>query len=143
MGRSTRGIRHTKWNASMDAQLRAIFCTMPLTEVAKEMGLTVSRCRARARQMGLPNIPIKKSHEPSRQEWIDAARQAAKEAEVSHREILVGERKHRVARARWRAFQAILEQNPKLSVAGVGRISGFDHTTILHGLKRLEELRAA
>jgi hypothetical protein len=32
---------------------------------------------------------------------------------------------------------------PGVTIAGVARVAGYDHTTILHGLNRLRELEAA
>lgn len=41
------------------------------------------------------------------------------------------------ARCRQRAWKSTLETYPQASIIGLGRVSGFDHTTILYGLRRL------
>lgn len=69
--------------------------------------------------------------------WIAAATEQAKLAEIHPSLLLGGCRKHKVARARWAAFKQVLDNNPRLSIKRLAETSGFDHTSILHGLKRL------
>ena len=84
--------------------------------------------------------PKQRLTEPSREHWINAAKMAAALENVSFKEIILGERRHAIARARWRAFKAVLDTDKRASIAGLARVSGFDHTTILHGLGRLSGL---
>ena len=81
--------------------------------------------------------------QPSRKAWIDACQQAIDEELRplgQHKlklEWVMSERKHRrLARVRWRAFAIMLERNPNYSIAGIGRVSDRDHTTVLFGLKK-------
>lgn len=75
---------------------------------------------------------------PSREEWTAMASQAGREWLVVASGILSGSQQPRMAKARAWAWKLILDQNPHYSIAGVARVSGFDHTTILTALRRLD-----
>jgi hypothetical protein len=69
--------------------------------------------------------------------WVAAVTEEAKASELHPSLLLGGCRKYKVARARWRAFKRVLDDHPRISIKRLAIASGFDHTTILHGLKRL------
>ncbi len=73
---------------------------------------------------------------PLSRDWRATAFQVAQEAGISESIILCGTSR-KAARARWVAWQRILAENPQISILGLARICGFDHTTILHGLARI------
>lgn len=55
----------------------------------------------------------------------------------TYAEIVGASHTRRVVAIRWRAIVAVMEANPRLSIAGVGRCFNKDHTTILSALKRI------
>lgn len=75
--------------------------------------------------------------------WLEAANEQAKAAEIHPSLVLGGCRKHKVARARWHAFKQVLDANPRLSIKRLADTAGFDHTSVLHGLKRLSGASAS
>lgn len=127
----------TIWTASMDNQLRTMWRYNSCQQIADALGLTLCRIWARAGKLNLPKKTSRKFREPERQAWIEAAKLAADACDVSHLEILRGERRYPVARARWHAFKIVLDSDPRVSIVGLGRIAGYDHTAIMYGLKRL------
>jgi hypothetical protein len=46
--------------------------------------------------------------------------------------------KRKVCTARWKAWKDVLGQNPNYSIAGLGRVSGWNHASIIWGIRRLE-----
>lgn len=73
---------------------------------------------------------------PSQPYWFKMAFWAAWEGRVRFNEVVGHCRKKRASRARWRAWRAILDTG-HYSVLGVARTTGFDHTSILYAMKRL------
>ncbi len=76
---------------------------------------------------------------PSKSAWLKAVEMASYDAWILPEWILDGRRHKRVVRARWAAWRYLRDMNPNYSVAGMARTTGYDHTTILWGLKRLAE----
>lgn len=76
---------------------------------------------------------------PSRTTWIATAATVAREEGIPVGAIVGGGQTKPVWRARWKAWKAVLDKNADYSVAGLARISGWHHTTILSGLRRLNE----
>lgn len=107
----------------------------------KSTGAVIERARSRGlpvrRESRLPRT------EPSKAEWVRIATVVAREAQVSPCKLLAGVRERRICEARWKAWRAILIASPNYSIAGVGRVSGFHWTTILHGLERSKALESA
>jgi hypothetical protein len=129
--------RRTVWTPEMDAKLRSLWGKRTRRAIAKEMGLTEMRVRNRAWKLELPPSNPSAVRQPSKQEWIwEASLMAAKHG-VTLSAILSGNRARGPAQARWEAFEATLTRYPHCSIAGLGRISGFHHATILNGLRRL------
>lgn len=83
-------------------------------------------------------MPQHKRH-PDPQAWIDAVHEALKEnPSLKEVKVLAGDRRAKYAQVRWRAWKTL--RTAGYSVFGIAVISGFDHTTVLHGLRRLEEI---
>jgi hypothetical protein len=103
---------------------------------------TISAVNTKAAIMRAPRRPAKhreKSYEPDLQLWITAATQEARNAKLRPCDVIGGVRTRQHVRARWRAWRTIITDNPNVSVAGLGRVSGFDHTSILHSFARMKE----
>lgn len=122
------------WTFFMDEQLRTLWPNHSGVSIGKVMGLPHYSVVLRAKKLGL--TPHGEKRQPSAELWISAAREQAKDG-VALKDILSGGPSRKVAKARWRAFKAVLDGNPCVSLYGLAQVSGFDHTTILHGLARL------
>lgn len=130
-----------KWTAESIDLLRAAHPHLepgPLTAFAGD-GRSISAVMHKARELGLTRVhSVRKGRtEPSSDEWFAAAYAAARETQTRPADVLSGSPKPRCALARRIAWQAVLDGNPRVSVAGLGRVSGFDHTAILWSLGRL------
>jgi len=134
------------WTEEMDSRLRELWPRMSGAKIAKIFDLPVERVRRRVRALGLPSHRVvrygKKSGQPARNVLEQAYRDQAGPA-APFKDIALGERHQAACIARWRAFQIVLCTVPGVTIAGVARVAGYDHTTILHGLNRLRELEAA
>lgn len=73
--------------------------------------------------------------------WLSAAHAAARETLTKPSDVLAGSTKGRCALARRIAWQAVLDAFPDVSIAGLARVSGFDHTSILSSLGRRKASR--
>lgn len=90
--------------------------------------------------------------EPPPDAWIAIATEEATRAGCRPYKVLGGVRERIGKRgalhmdscvvARWRAWRRIKAEYPEASIAGIGRVSGFDHTAILRAMKRLAEVEA-
>lgn len=129
-------IRRTNWTPEMDDKLRRLWGSRSAEAIADAMGLTGCRVRCRARALGLSLPAMRNVYQPPRADWIEIATRRAQEAKLAPRDVLQGCRLKAVARVRWAAFQEVLDKHPSCSVAGLARLTGFDHTGILHGLRR-------
>jgi len=72
---------------------------------------------------------------PSKSSWVAAATLAAEREGVSVCAVLAGSRKAAAVRARWSAWAAMME-NSRHSLPQMAEVTGFDHTTIMYGLRR-------
>lgn len=79
--------------------------------------------------------------QPPAEAWIAAAHAAARETLTEPSDVLGGSTKPRCALARRLAWKAVLADFSDCSVAGLARVSGFDHTAILYSLGRLKRNR--
>ena len=73
---------------------------------------------------------------PPREVWIEAATQEARRSRVQPSLVMAGGLGDRVVRARWRAWRRVKDADPGYSLAGIGRISGFHHTTVRYSILR-------
>lgn len=135
------------WTAAMDAELKVLWPKYSQREVAQRMGLYISSVQLRAKRLFLPKRTH--IHSNKRRRWqpsravIEQAYAAQAGPAAPLNDMLVGSRRLSVSVARWRAFQTILRDHPEVSIAGLSRVAGFHHSSILHGLARLQELEAA
>ena len=112
-----------------------------LDQLAMALGRSRTTVRARAIKLGLKPKRLQRlgRTEPPASAWINAASHEAREAGLRPNLVLAGCRHREFAFARARAFKTVLDAHPNCSIAGLGRVSGFDHTTILAGVRRHEE----
>ena len=80
--------------------------------------------------------------QPSKRTWIQIATQEAEREGVSPVAVMAGVRHGPITRARWRAWERLKRENPSYSLAGIGRVTGFHHTTVMFGLMRLAGVSA-
>lgn len=73
---------------------------------------------------------------PSSKSWRRAAEKAAYDHWIPVEWILDGRGEMRVRKARWDAWSYLLAENPGYSLAGIGRLTGWDRTTIAAAMKR-------
>lgn len=66
-----------------------------------------------------------------------ACDQACEEHDVGIRDLMSPRRTPRLARARWRAMQIMRDRGA--SLPAIGRHLQLHHTTVLHGLRRIQE----
>lgn len=75
--------------------------------------------------------------EPSKALWIAIATEEAFKAGLDPEDVIDGYKGHKAAKCRWRAWRRLLDMPAGYTVAGVGRISGWSHTDIAYGMRRL------
>ena len=83
----------------------------------------------------------KQKTRPQRSLWVQAATAAAVAASIDPERVLSRSREKAVTRARWAAWAAIVATG-RYSVAGLAQVCGWDHSSILHGLKMLRRENA-
>ena len=115
---------------------------MTSNEAADLMGINRETLVNRAHHLGVKFQRIREVNWPTPEIWIAAARAEAKEANVSVRAVLAGSRLKHHCVPRWRAWRRVLTDNPRFSVLGLARVSGWDHSSILHGLTRLSAVES-
>lgn len=91
--------------------------------------------------MGLPRKTERPSREPKMEPpteaWFDFASEEARKLNCRPADVLGPSKRRRHVVARWRAWHALKQAYPYCSVAGIARVTGYDHTTIRYGIRRL------
>ena len=128
------------WTAADDARLKVLASETHLAGAAREMGRRVENVWSRAYHLKIRALPRKVSWQPTDGEWIGVARAVAQDAQIEPALILGGSKLKRPVRARWKAWRKLLADYPEYSIAGLARTSGYHHTTILSGLRRLSKI---
>lgn len=143
------------WSADEIALLEELYPTrMTRREIADRIGRSEASISCAAYTFGLTRParlkklkpvrpPRKERHEPPDVVWIAAATEAAREGRLSPGKVLSGDKQPKYCEARWRAWKSVLAIDPVYSVGGLARVSGWNHTSILAGLKRLKEIDAS
>lgn len=128
------------WTPFWDNQLRELAPKMTSNEAADLLGIHRDTLVCRARLIGRPFPKIKTLSHPTPDEWIQAATTEAAQAGVRVGDVLAGDRRRGPCVARWRAWKRVLDSNPRYSVIGLARTSGFDHSTLISALRRLSKI---
>jgi hypothetical protein len=75
-----------------------------------------------------------------RKSFTDVLKDVSRETGVPAKMILGTRRQKYIMEARRYFWHRVACECPHLSIADIGRRSGYDHTSVLHGLKRYAEL---
>lgn len=148
------------WTATEKDFLKANW-RRPIGELAAMTGRSENAVYVRFLKMGIPRSSTRRLRfEPSFEEWHRAALDEARKAKVPLRLVISGNKlpavpveygriceeqrracleRQKAIVARWKAWRR-LKDNPRYSLAGIGRATGWHHTSIMHGLDRLKEL---
>jgi hypothetical protein len=134
------------WTYPERKKLRELWHKMPSDEIGKILGRTSHAVRTYAHVLHLPHYShgvIAKFWEPTADEWLAIATKQAIAANVKPSKLLAGCRTKKACVARWKAWKEILASNDNYSIAGVARVAGYDHSSVIHGVRRLESMGAA
>lgn len=129
--------RHKIPKPLIDQTITELSAEHNISQISRALEMTIPAVKNRGKKLGLTFLTKKECGEPSKGEWIHHGTVQGYLAGVPPRLLLGGSKAGRVAMARWKAFGAILDSNPRFSIAGVARVSGFHHATVLHGLKKI------
>lgn len=78
--------------------------------------------------------------QPPESEWFRIASEQAVEAGVRPSLVMSADQKRCHCLPRWRAWYELYRSSPNYSIAGVARVAGAHHVSLLNGFKRLREL---
>lgn len=120
------------WRPNDDTILRFLFNRIPVARIARRLGRTKTAIYERVLKIGLTGVKL---HRPSLREWHSAALRASLAASIPIGDIMSLKRARPVVRARWLAFRYLRESG--CSYPGIGQVTGFDHSTVIHGIRRL------
>lgn len=134
---STDPLFSTYWTPERDAQLCKLAGVAHIAELARIVGRPVWQVAARIKDLGIPVLTLKEARMPSKGEWIGMATRMALQGGVEPAAVLMGNRSKLACLARWKAWRALLDENPDFSAKGVAAVSGHDHTSVLYGMKML------
>lgn len=104
--------------------------------LAKSFKRKISTIQNRAYKYGF----VPESMRPAKAKWRAACAMASERSGVPVEQIMSRSRMHRIVRARWIAFTLLREQ--KYSLPAIAAVTGYDHTTCMHGLARHREIEA-
>lgn len=88
------------------------------------------------------HFPAGWSADTPRQKRMRVIQRVANAHDVDVADIMGRDRTRAVSRARWEAI-ATIRQRFGDSMPMIGRLFGLDHTSVLHALRRFEEMRHA
>lgn len=130
----------TYWTPARDNELARLGELHHLAGAARVMRITSQKAAKRAKLLGLTVLTQEQASIPSKGEWIGAATRAAIAACVAPVHVLRGSKKQPHVYARWRAWQALLDENSSYCPKGIATIAGFNYSTVSNGLWRLKKL---
>lgn len=123
------------WTTGDIRRLQTLWPNTKPKDIAAMMGRSTKSVWAHAHRVGLLKTPSIKRRQPPASEWIRIATETAQERGIHPGLLLAGSRKRTIVLARWEAWRRTLASNDNYSIAGLGRISGHDHATIIRGLQ--------
>jgi len=74
---------------------------------------------------------------PPQAAWLRIAAEEAQRSGLRLAGVLGGSKQRPYVYARWRAWQRLQDEFPRASLAGMGRTTGFDHSSVRWGLMRV------
>lgn len=127
----------TIWSPELDKTIIELACLHHLAEACRIIGLGSAQVKRRAAKLGVTFLAHRQANEPTPGEWIHYATREAIRAGLKPKLVLGGYRRLPETKARWRAWQALHEAHPEYSIAGIARVSGHHHVTVLRVLEKL------
>lgn len=122
------------WSAAETAWLSFL----PEAEAAAALGRTIKACRQRRSKTSGSGG---QGRQLSKARWTALATQAAIDARLSPKKMLSGRRFTPYVRLRWGLWDQLYKEG--YSLPGIGAGAGYDHTTIMAGIRRLTEVKEA
>lgn len=129
------------WTDEMDLALLSMWNTHTQAEIGAVVGRTQKNVYMRSRALGLVPKPKAPRNTPTFEEWHAVASEVAQERGLKASALMGHCHLRRSTEARWEAWRRIKAANPKYSLAGIGRASGFDHTSLVNAFRRMGEDR--
>lgn len=126
-----------RWTPEQDSALRALNGQYTIKVIGRRLGLAEDIIFRRQKKLGLVARSTREILQPPDSLWVAVATEAAKRHRIKPSYLLAGARAHRVSRARHEAWATFVAQHPEYSIAGLARTSGFNHTSVLAGIKRV------
>jgi hypothetical protein len=74
--------------------------------------------------------------QPSARRWQVVATQEAVAAGLDPVKLMAGVITRGYPQARWRAWARLRAENPRYSLIGIGRVSGYHWASVIYGLRR-------
>lgn len=74
---------------------------------------------------------------PTEQEWLEVATQVATERGLRPSLLMGGKIDPAYTAARWAAWRALKDRSPAYTLAGVGRVSGYDHSSLVNAFRQM------
>ena len=136
-----RSERGRPWTEADLTYLRSSHATTLDRDIAAHLGRTTRAITLKAAQDGLTSLIRERKCWPTEAVYVAAIKDVAAAHEMSPIPLLSASSHWRIARIRWEAWQRL--RNDGYGVVGIGAISGYDHSSIAHGTRRLAEMRAA
>lgn len=146
IGRTKWAVRHRakalgcrapcRWLPWADAELVRLYGTMKVKDIGALFNRDPDAVSARASMLNL--IPPPKT-KPSRARYVQILKEECDAANVDLNEALSDRQFRRIARVRWRAWERLRALN--CSYPGIGMVANRDHTTIIAGIRREQQLR--
>jgi hypothetical protein len=124
------------WTEEELAVLREHYERLGPTECSKMIDRSSHACAEKAFKIDL-HFYTKGKGRPARSLYENTLRSAADTAGIKMTDALGCSRKRSIVHVRWRAWTE-LYQTGRYSLTGIGFVGGYDHTTILNGIRRLE-----
>jgi hypothetical protein len=136
-------MRGPTWKTKELAVLRNAHGKFTCEEVSQQLGRTYSAVQNKARQIKVTLVrkTHRKTHKhPSPEAYEAALLEACNDAGVSYLVALRGLKTKSGVVARWKAWKRLRDEG--FSFPGIGAACGYDHTSVLNGIRNLEVLGA-
>lgn len=124
-----------RWLPRHDAVVAAQYGTIPVKQIAQTLRRTPSAINTRAANL---NLAKRQQPRPKASRWIELATAEAQRRVIDLDDVLGGARKG--ALARWYAFRTLRTEGASLH--GIAAVTGFDHSTVHNGLRRIRDIEA-
>jgi hypothetical protein len=126
------------WSAEEDAYLRENYSHISTRQIAADLHRTENAVRNRSSKTNLsfPRAPLVRGAK-----YEAFVHELCAGTKLSPVKVLAGVRWRPLVRIRWRAWQRLRDEGH--SFPQIAEVSGFDHSSVIYGLARLEQLQVA